>query len=111
MRQIKPATLLSGFGSNKKLYVLMLVAVVLITIDSQIGYIADFIPQQLSSNGGIAIFVAIAVVFVITQYLILDYVNQSNKQTRQRAPHLHILHRGVVVGQYVLAAVLAFVIL
>jgi hypothetical protein len=69
MRQIKPATLLSGFGSSKKLFVLMSVAIVTITVDSQIGYIADFIPEQLSSGGGIALFITIAEIFVIIQYL------------------------------------------
>ena len=37
----------------------MLIVIIALTVDSQIGYIADFIPQQLSSNGGIAIFVAL----------------------------------------------------
>jgi hypothetical protein len=111
MRGMKTSTIFSGSDIGKRLFALMLIVIIALTVDSQIGYIADFIPQQLSSNGGIAIFVALAVVFVITQHLILDYVNQSNKQTRQRAPHLHLLHRGVVIGQYVLAAVLAIVIL
>lgn len=111
MRQINPSTLLSGFGSSKKLFVLILMAVVTITIDSQIGYIADFIPQQLSSNSGIVTFIVIVTVTLTIQYLILDYISQYNKQTRQRAPHLRILHMGVFVAQCVLASVLALIIL
>jgi hypothetical protein len=110
MRQINPATLLSGFGSSKKLFVIMLVAIVTITVDSQIGYIADFIPQQLSSNSGIITFIVIVTVTLMVQYLILDYSNQSNKQARQRAPHLRILYMGVLIGQSALAAVLALVV-
>ena len=79
MRGMKTSTIFSGADIGKRLFALMLIVIIAITADSQIGYIADFIPQQLSSNGGIAIFVALAVVFVITQHLILDYVNQSNK--------------------------------
>jgi len=79
MRGMKTSTIFSGSDIGKRLFALMLIVIIAITVDSQIGYIADFIPQQLSSNGGIAIFVALAVVFMITQHLILDYVNQSNK--------------------------------
>jgi len=111
MRQIKPATLLTGFGSSKKLFVLMLVVVVTITVDSQIGYIADFIPEQLSSGGGIALLIIIAAIFVITQYLILAHVKQLNKEIKGRASHLLLLQTGVTISQYLLAAVIALVIL
>ena len=72
MRLIKPATLYSRFDSDKKLFILMLVVIVTITVDSQIGYMADFIPEQMSSRSGVAIFIGIAAIFVITQYLILE---------------------------------------
>ena len=32
----------------------MAVATITVTVDSQIGYIADFIPEQISSNVGVA---------------------------------------------------------
>jgi hypothetical protein len=90
---------------------LMLVVVIAITADSQIGYIADFIPEQLSSSSGVFVFILIAVIFVVTQYFILDYVKQLNKETRQRVPHLSRLHTGISVAQYLLALVVAIVIL
>jgi hypothetical protein len=113
MRQIKPATLYLKFDGYKKLFTLMLVVIITITIDSQIGYIADFIPEQLSSSTGISIFIVIAAIFVISQYLILAYIKQSNKENRDRAPHLHLhlLQAGVSIGQYVLAALVVLVIL
>lgn len=89
----------------------MVVVIAAIMIDSQIGYVADFIPEQLSSNAGIFAFILIAVIFMITQYLILRHVKQSKKQTRQRVPHLNILHIGVSIAQYLLAVVIAIVIL
>jgi hypothetical protein len=89
----------------------MLVVTVTITIDSEIGYVADFIPEQISSNTGVFVFILIAVIFVVTQYLILDYVKQLNKETRQRVPHLSKLHTGVSIAQYSLAGVVAVIIL
>jgi hypothetical protein len=49
----------------------MSIVVVTFTIDSQIGYIADFILERLVTNEGIALFIGIAVVFAIGGILIL----------------------------------------
>ncbi|MGC2309630.1 MAG: hypothetical protein WA461_14605 [Nitrososphaeraceae archaeon] len=111
MHRIKTATIFSKFSPDKRLIVLMLVVTVTIIIDSEIGYVADFIPEQVSSNTGILVFILIAVIFAITQYFILDYVKQLNRETRQRVPHLTRLHTGISVAQYLLAVVVAIVIL
>ncbi|MGH9978242.1 MAG: hypothetical protein ACRD8Z_20790, partial [Nitrososphaeraceae archaeon] len=88
----------------------MVVVIVAISMDSQIGYIADFIPERLSSNVGVFTFIVIAVVFAITQYLILAFIKKSNKETAQRIPHLNKLHTGVSVAQHLLVGVIAVVI-
>jgi hypothetical protein len=114
MRQIKPATmfsLVSRFDSKKRFLTLMLVVILTIMVDSTIGRVADFIPEQLSSSDGIAAFIAIAVIFAITQYFILAYVKQSNQDTRARILHLNTVHIIVSIAQYVLAGLLVFVIL
>lgn len=110
MRRINAAAYLE-LDSDKKLFTLILVAIVAITVDSQIGYIADFIPEQISSNGGIAVFIAIAVIVSITQYLILAYIKQSNKDIETRQPNLRLLHIGVSLSQYFLIGVIAIIIL
>ena len=56
-------------------------------------------------------FIAIAIIFAITQHFILAYVKQSNKETRARALHLDITHIIVSIAQYVLVGMLAIVIL
>jgi hypothetical protein len=109
MPQISAAYL--RLDSNVKLFIVMLVVIVVIIVDSEIGYLADFIPEQISSDGGIAVFVAIAVIVSITQYLILSYIRLSNKEMKQRIPHLHTLHVGVFIAQYVLIGVIALVVL
>ena len=111
MRLIKPATLYSRFDSDKKLFMFMLVVIVVITVDSQIGIVADFIPEQISSRSGVSIFIVIAVIFAVTQYLILNYVKQLNKATKDRISHFQLLQTGASVGQYILVAVIALVIL
>jgi hypothetical protein len=57
--------LVSRFDS-KKLLVIMVCRDYYYLIDSQIVYIADFIPEQLSSSVGVAAFIAIAIIFAVT---------------------------------------------
>lgn len=91
----------------------MIVVITAITIDSQIGYIADFIPEKVSSDAGVATFILMAVIFAVTQYFILGYVKQTSKDNRSRAKALHlgITHSIVSIAQFVLVAILAFVIM
>jgi hypothetical protein len=89
----------------------MAVMIFTIILDSEIGVVADFIPSQLSSSWGIATFIGITIIFAGTQYFILAYVKQTNKKIRARALHLDLTHIVVSIAQYILAGLLAFVIL
>jgi hypothetical protein len=95
---------------DKKLLILVSILVVTFMVDSQIGYIADFIPERLVTNEGITLFIGIAVVFAIGGILTLEYVKTKTKEGRARALHLHATHIGVTIAQYVLIAIIAFVI-
>jgi hypothetical protein len=95
---------------EKKLLILMSIVVVTFMVDSEIGYIADFIPERLVTNEGIALFIGIAVIFAIGGILILQYVKTKTKESRARALYLHASHIGVTIAQYILIAIIAFVI-
>jgi hypothetical protein len=95
---------------EKKLLLLMSIVVFAFLVDSQIGYIADFIPERLVTNEGIALFIGIAVVFAVGGILILQYVKAKSKESHARALHLHASHIGVTIAQYILIANIAFVI-
>ena len=89
----------------------MIVVIITVLIDSEIGNIADLIPEQLSSNVGVAAFIGIAIIFAVTQYFILIYIKQSDKETRARVLYLDLTHSIVSIAQYILVGILAFVIL
>ena len=89
----------------------MVVVIITILIDSEIGYIADFIPEQLSSSTGLAAFIGIAIVFAVTQYFILSYIKQSDKETQARALNLDLTYSIISIAQFVLVGILAFIIL
>ena len=95
---------------DKKVITLVSILVVTFMLDSQIGYVADFISERLVTKEGIALFIGIAVVFAIGGILILQYVKTKTKESHARALHLRAIHIGVTIAQYVLIAIIAFVI-
>jgi hypothetical protein len=96
---------------DKRLLIIMSIVVVTLTVDSQIGTIADFIPKQLASNVGIAAFIGIWTIFAVMQYYILSYIKKSNKENRVRARYLNLIHKIVTIAQFVLAGIISMVIL
>ena len=86
------------------------VVIITIIVDSEIGLVADFISEQISSNVGLATFVGMAIIFAVTQYFILVYIKQTNKENLARALSLDLTYWIVSIAQYVLAGILAYVI-
>lgn len=101
------ATRLDG----RKLLVLFAVVVATILIDSEVGVVSDFIPEKISSSAGISLFVCTAIIFAISGYFILSYVKQIGKESGATILHLSRTHKLVTVVQYVLVAIIAFVVL
>jgi hypothetical protein len=95
---------------GKKLLVLVSIMVTAMMIDSEIGFVADFLAEMISSPAGIALFICIAIIFAVTQYFILGYVKELRKERTTKALHLSVTHTAVAIAQYVLVAMIAFVI-
>jgi hypothetical protein len=95
---------------GKKLLVLVSIMVAAMMIDSEIGFVADFLAETISSPAGIALFICIAVIFAVLQYFILGYVKKLSNESTTKALHLSLTHRAVIIAQYVLVAMIAFVI-
>ena len=96
---------------GRKLLVIMIILAVTLTIESQIGVIADFIPEELSSIQGIAGFIGIWAIFTVTQYYVLALLKHNYKDRRIRTRFLDMVHRIVSVAQFLLAGIIAVVIL
>jgi hypothetical protein len=108
---------------NKELVVVLpiIVTILVVTfvVDFQIANISDYVPERLVTNEGIAVFVGIAVVFAVGGILLLRYVNNKTKNEEKKKEessatktplHLHTMHIGVTIVQYVLIAIIAFVV-
>jgi hypothetical protein len=95
---------------GKKLLVLVSIMVVAMIVDSEIGFVAHFVAEMISSPAGIALFICIAVIFTMLQYFILRYVKKLSNESTTKAPHLSLIHTAVIIVQYALVAIIAFVI-
>lgn len=111
MSSVIPSVLSVCSFDGRKLLVIMIIIAITLTIESQIGIISDFIPEQLASNEGIAAFIGIWAIFIAMQYYILEFVKYNNKNSRARTPYLHLIHKILTVAQFLLAGIIALVIL
>jgi hypothetical protein len=95
---------------NKGFLITVSVVVIIFLVESNIGYIADFIPDWLVTTEGMGLFIGSAVVFAAGGLLILHYVKQYNKQSKVRGVNLKATHIGVTAAHCVLIAIIAVVI-
>jgi len=96
---------------GRKLLVIMTIVAVTLTVESQVSIVADFIPEQLASNTGIVAFIGIWAVCSVMQYYILAFVKYNNKAGRTRTRFLHLIYSIVTATQFLLAGIVALVIL
>jgi hypothetical protein len=96
---------------GRKLLLIMAILTVALTVESQIGYIADFIPEQLNSNVGIAGFIGIWAIFTIAQYYILAFVKFNIREGKARTQFMYYVHNVVTAAQYLLAGMIAIIII
>jgi hypothetical protein len=67
--------------------------------------------SQFSPSFRVTIFLALGVVYIIGQYILLQFTKNKSKDIRSRGQlHLRLIHRAVIIIQYVLAAVIVFFI-
>src|SRR5918993_3122855 len=98
----------AGYNSRKFLVIISIV-VSLLMIDISLSNISDIV--SVSNSWGFAAFIAIAIVYAIGQYLILEFVKQKSKRIRMRSPHFNKLSTIITIVQYVLTATIVFIIL
>ena len=78
-------------------------------MDISLSNISDLI--SVSTIWGFVAFIAIAIVYAVGQYLILDFVKQKSKSIRLKSPYFDKLSTIITIVQYVLTATIMFIIL
>jgi hypothetical protein len=82
-----------------------------LTTDTLISSIADIVSKEITSAGGIALFVAISAAYVFGQYFILEMVKAKSRESKIRPAHARMLENTVTITQYALTAILVFTVL
>ena len=99
---------LAGY-STRKFFIVISIVVSSLIIDSSLSNISDII--RVSTNWGFSAFISVAIVYAIGQYLVLEFVKQRSMGIRSKSPHFNSLSTVVTIVQYVLTAIIVFVIL
>src|SRR5215211_1099569 len=98
----------TGYGS-RKFFVIISIVVSSLIIDISLSNISDII--SVSTSWGFSAFIAIAIVYAVGQYLILEFVKQKSKRIRMKSLHINTLSTIITIVQYVLVATIVFIIL
>lgn len=87
------------------------IAVFLLSVDSIIGYVSDFLVEEITSNFGISLFVLISAVFIIASFVIFQLIKSTTSEVRNNSKELRVLHGAAFATQLLLiAAVIALLI-
>jgi hypothetical protein len=97
--------------NGRALLVIVVALIGTLIVDTMINNVVDFISPQIVSNLGILLFIVIAIVSAVGQYIILNFVRQKSKEISTKSLYLVIMHRAVVIIQSFLTAIIVFVIL
>src|SRR5919108_5096969 len=97
--------------SNRKIFVLFLVLIVVQAIDATIGALADIFRDFAVSFWGIALFVGFSIIYGFGQYFLLNIVKAKNKEHDINRTHFKMLEKTVTAVQYILIAIIVFVVL
>jgi signal transduction histidine kinase len=101
----------SGEASRLSFYIIISVVISALLIDTLLNYVADFIFEGLVTFWGVTLFFILASIYLLGQYVILQYLKSRTKDVRSKSPFLNATHKTVIVIQLFLSAILVYLIL
>lgn len=103
---------LPGSIRGKKKTVLTYCLIAAIMIDTLLSNTSDLFHKELTSVFGVAFFILITVSILTTgQYFLVSVVSKVTKDPRIRKPDLRVMYKAILLGQYVLMAILILLII
>lgn len=98
-------------SSNSQLYLVMYLLISALVADAVIVSVSDFLQDQIASPAGTVLFISTGFIFIMGQYVILQYIKRKTRDVRSKFHYLDTLHKIVTVIQYSLCGIFIFVIL
>ena len=97
--------------SNRKIFVVFLILIVVQAIDATIGNLADIFRDFTVSFWGVALFIGFSIIYCFGQYFLLNIVKAKNKEQDIKRTHFKMLEKTVTAVQYILIAIIVFIVL
>jgi hypothetical protein len=98
-------------NNNRKISIVVYVMLVTIVVDTVINQNADYLVTTNTSALGVSLFIIMASLCLVGQYLILEYVKIKTREIRSKVRYIGILHIISTLIQYLLISVFIFVII
>jgi hypothetical protein len=83
----------------------------ILSLDTVISVLSAGLGISVSSFIGVVIFVVSAIITIVCQLFILQFVSRASFSVRSRARHIRLMHVGVTVSQYFVITIFIYVIL
>ena len=96
--------------SNRQATVVIVIVIAFLIPDTMINTVSDFLVPQITSVWGISFFIAISIIFAISQYLLLRFVWLKTKDIRSKSFLFNGLQKIVIASQYIMLSIIVVII-
>ena len=97
---------------NKKTFAIIILLISVLIIDTSLFRISDLIRVYVTPGWTTTLFVFMSVAYLVGQHILIGFARTKSRQVRALGYlHLNILDKSVAITQYLLAGILAFVLL
>ena len=101
----------SSLKSKNNGFLIVFIAIVItVLVDSQIGLVADFIPEYLTSSFGISLFIGLTVFSIFSSFFMINYARRINSLTAGKYAHFKLIYYLVFIPQCLISSILLFVV-
>ena len=97
---------------NKKTFAIIILLISVLIIDTSLFRISDLIRVYVTPGWTTTLFVFMSVAYLVGQHILIGFARTKSLQVRELGYlHLNTLDKSVAIAQYLLAGMLAFVLL
>jgi signal transduction histidine kinase len=103
----------SLFSSVYASRIIFSIIIAVLLVDISTIKISDLVSSHVATSSTIALYISITITYVVGQYFVLEFVKRKSSMIRDKDTklHLNVLHRVLMITQYILLGLLALVIL
>ena len=96
---------------NNMVLIVFIAIVITVLVDSQIGIIADFIPEYLTSPFGISLFVGLTIFSIFSSFFMINYIRRISSSTAGKYAHFKLIYNLVFIAQCLISTIIIFVVI